>query len=38
MKKITLLLFATILHLAVYAQGWPYDYEGVMMQGFYINS
>lgn len=38
MKKITLLLFATILHLAVYAQGWPYDYEGVMMQGFYWNS
>ena len=38
MKKFTLLLLAISLHMTVFAQGWPYDYEGVMMQGFYWDS
>ena len=38
MKKILLLLFAVTLRLTVFAQGWPYDYDGVMMQGFYWDS
>ena len=38
MKKINTLLIASFLHLAAFAQGWPYDYEGVMMQGFYWDS
>ena len=38
MKRLTLLLLAIGLRLAVFAQGWPYDYEGVMMQGFYWDS
>ena len=38
MKKLILLLIAISLHLSSFAQGWPYDYEGVMMQGFYWDS
>ena len=38
MKKLGLLLSAIILHLTVFAQGWPMDYDGVMMQGFYWDS
>lgn len=38
MKKLLLLLVAVTLHLGVFAQGWPYDYDGVMMQGFYWDS
>ena len=38
MKRITLLLLIITLHLNIYAQGWPYGYEGVMMQGFYWDS
>jgi len=38
MKRITLLLFTLALNLSIHAQGWPYAYEGVMMQGFYWDS
>ena len=38
MKKLGLLLSAIMLHLSVLAQGWPMDYDGVMMQGFYWDS
>jgi len=38
MKRIALLLLIVTLHLNSYAQGWPYGYEGVMMQGFYWDS
>jgi alpha-amylase len=38
MKKITLLLLAFALQLTAFSQGWPYNYEGVMMQGFYWDS
>ena len=38
MKRLTFLLLAVTLHLAAFAQGWPYDYEGVMLQGFYWDS
>lgn len=38
MKKITLLVLAIMLQLVIRAQGWPYDYDGVMMQGFYWDS
>ena len=38
MKRFALLLLAVSLHLAAFAQGWPYDYEGVMLQGFYWDS
>lgn len=38
MKKLTTLLLALALHMAAFAQGWPYDYEGVMLQGFYWDS
>ena len=27
-----------MLHLAAFAQGWPADYDGVMLQGFYWDS
>lgn len=37
-RNITLLLLALTLHLTVHAQGWPADYEGVMLQGFYWDS
>jgi len=38
MKKITLLVLAMMLQQINRAQGWPYDYDGVMMQGFYWDS
>ena len=38
MKRLTLLLLAATLHLAAFAQGWPADYDGVMLQGFYWDS
>lgn len=38
MKKTILLLLAFTLRLTAYSQGWPYEYEGVMMQGFYWDS
>ncbi len=38
MKRLTLLLLAFTLHLAAFAQGWPADYDGVMLQGFYWDS
>ena len=38
MKKLTSLLVAITLNLTAFSQGWPYDYEGVMMQGFYWDS
>ena len=38
MKRLTLLLLAATLHLATFAQGWPADYDGVMLQGFYWDS
>ena len=37
MKRITLLLL-TFIHLTIRAQGWPADFEGVMLQGFYWDS
>ena len=37
MKKLTLLVAITF-NLTAFSQGWPYDYEGVMMQGFYWDS
>ena len=38
MKKLTLLLGAIALHLTAFSQGWPTNYEGVMLQGFYWDS
>ena len=38
MKRFTIFLLAAALHLSVFSQGWPYDYEGVMLQGFYWDS
>ncbi len=38
MKKLTSLLVAITFNLIAFSQGWPYDYEGVMMQGFYWDS
>ena len=38
MKRITVLLFLAALQLGIRAQGWPADYEGVMLQGFYWDS
>lgn len=38
MKKLTSLLVAITFNLTAFSQGWPYDYEGVMMQGFYWDS
>ena len=38
MKRIVLLLLAAALYSSGYAQGWPADYEGVMLQGFYWDS
>lgn len=38
MKKLITLLLAFTLHLTAFSQGWPYDYEGVMLQGFYWDS
>ena len=38
MKKLTSLLVAITFNLIAFSQGWPYDYEGVRMQGFYWDS
>ena len=38
MKKIYATLFALVLTTAVMAQGWPSNYQGVMLQGFYWDS
>ena len=38
MKRITVLLLLAALQLGIRAQGWPADYEGVMLQGFYWDS
>ena len=38
MKRTVLLILMFTLHLTVKAQGWPADYEGVMLQGFYWDS
>ena len=38
MRHLTLLLLVLALQLTVRAQGWPADYEGVMLQGFYWDS
>ena len=39
MKRITLLLILLpLLRLGICAQGWPSDYGGVMLQGFYWDS
>ena len=38
MKRLTIFLLMAALHLSVFSQGWPYDYQGVMLQGFYWDS
>ena len=38
MKRTILLLLAILLQLTARAQGWPADYDGVMLQGFYWDS
>ena len=38
MKKLIFLLVAITLNLKAFSQGWPMDYGGVMMQGFYWDS
>lgn len=38
MRRIILLLSAFTLQLTLLAQGWPANYEGVMLQGFYWDS
>ena len=38
MKRLALLLLAAALYSSGFAQGWPADYEGVMLQGFYWDS
>ncbi|MCF0203497.1 MAG: chitobiase/beta-hexosaminidase C-terminal domain-containing protein [Bacteroidaceae bacterium] len=38
MKKITLLLTLLAIALQSFAQGWPSNYKGVMLQGFYWDS
>ena len=38
MKRITSLLLLALIQLTVRAQGWPADYGGVMLQGFYWDS
>ncbi|MBR6030598.1 MAG: chitobiase/beta-hexosaminidase C-terminal domain-containing protein [Bacteroidaceae bacterium] len=38
MKRFAFLLLAMTLHLGISAQGWPNNYEGVMLQGFYWDS
>lgn len=36
--RLLTLLFATVMRLTAFGQGWPADYEGVMLQGFYWDS
>ena len=38
MKKLTLFLTAALTALATMAQGWPANYGGVMLQGFFWDS
>lgn len=38
MKKLILLCLSALLHLSAYSQGWPSEYGGVMLQGFYWDS
>ena len=38
MRKIYLTLISCLVAAAAMAQGWPKDYNGVMLQGFYWNS
>ena len=38
MKKIYTTLFALMASLSMQAQGWPANYDGVMLQGFYWDS
>lgn len=38
MKKIYLTLVALLATINMFAQGWPANYNGVMLQGFYWNS
>ena len=37
-NRLLTLLFGATLRLSAFAQGWPADYEGVMLQGFYWDS
>ena len=38
MKRIFLTLFTFVVTLPMLAQGWPEQYEGVVLQGFYWDS
>ena len=38
MKKLILFCLSALLHLSAYSQGWPSEYGGVMLQGFYWDS
>ena len=38
MKKLLLSLWVLMTSLTTMAQGWPSQYEGVMLQGFYWDS
>jgi alpha-amylase len=38
MKKLFLSLLTILTSLSIQAQGWPSEYEGVMLQGFYWDS
>ena len=37
MKKIYLTLVALLATINMFAQGWPANYSGVMLQGFYCD-
>ena len=36
--RLLTLLIATVMRLTAFGQGWPADYDGVMLQGFYWDS
>ena len=38
MKKLYMTAIALMGAISMHAQGWPADYEGVMLQGFYWDS
>ena len=38
MKRIYVIIFNSILSICAFAQGWPANYGGVMLQGFYWDS
>lgn len=38
MRKLFTAIVASIMTLSVSAQGWPSDWQGVMLQGFYWDS